>query len=348
MTYVLPAHTRVCLEFVLVVTVVLTPVLAHAGFFGTIQNWFGPAMSAATHADVTVTLDYHDQGYLKSVLNSDLSAARGGGEIFINEGVLVATGPAGADDIATTGITNGEIRVHVVRPADTLSEIAEMYNVTANTILWANNLTRATSIQPGDTLIILPIAGVQHTVVSGDTLSSIAKKYEGDEDEILAYNQLASASDLQVGEDIVVPGGRIKAAPAQPQRTASAARPVQTSGSVSVSGGLTHPAPGTVRTQGLHGYNAVDFGGPIGTPIRAAAAGEVIVSRNSGWNGGYGNYIVIRHPNGVQTLYAHNNQNFVGVGEYVSAGQTIAAMGNTGRSTGPHLHFEVRGGTNPF
>lgn len=287
-------------------------------------------------------------GILRPYTNPDPSASLGGGEPYVTEGALVATGPVGADQIATSRLTNGEINVYTVREGDSLSQIAEMYGVTSNTILWANNLPRATAIRPGDTLIILPIAGVQHRVVSGDTISAIAKRYDGDVDEILAYNQLSGSSDLVVGQTVVVPGGQIQAAPAPAARVAHAAQPTRTSGSVSVSGGLSHPLPGSVRTQGLHGFNAVDFGAPVGTPIRAAAAGEVIVSRNSGWNGGYGNYIVIRHPNGVQTLYAHNSQNTVGVGEYVRAGQTIGLVGNTGRSTGPHLHFEVRGGTNPF
>jgi murein DD-endopeptidase MepM/ murein hydrolase activator NlpD len=72
------------------------------------------------------------------------------------------------------------------------------------------------------------------------------------------------------------------------------------------------------------------------------------VSKSSGWNGGYGQYVVIKHANGTQTLYAHLSSNAVGVGDVVAAGETIGALGNTGKSTGPHLHFEVRGGRNPF
>lgn len=284
---------------------------------------------------------------LQSDTMTDAESARGGGDLFVSNGALVATGPAGEDEIATTRLTNGEISVYTVRPGDSLSQIAEMFSVTTNTILWANDISDPTTIQPGDTLVILPIVGVQHTVKDGDTLQSIAKKYEGDTEEILAYNQLDSAEQLQVGDQVVIPGGRIESAPA-PQQMAAAPQPVSASGSVSSGNGFSHPAPGTVRTQGIHGYNAVDFGGAVGTPILAAAAGEVIVSKPSGWNGGYGTYIVIRHPNGSQTLYAHNSQNYVGVGEYVSAGQTIGAMGNTGRSTGSHLHFEVRGASNPF
>jgi murein DD-endopeptidase MepM/ murein hydrolase activator NlpD len=103
-----------------------------------------------------------------------------------------------------------------------------------------------------------------------------------------------------------------------------------------------------MRTQGIHGYNAVDLAAAHASPVRAAAAGEVIVSKSSGWNGGYGNYIVVRHGNGTQTLYAHLSSNVVGVGAFVAAGERIGYMGSTGRSTGTHLHFEVRGATNPF
>ena len=82
--------------------------------------------------------------------------------------------------------------------------------------------------------------------------------------------------------------------------------------------------------------------------IRAAAAGEVLISKGSGWNGGYGSYIVIKHTNGTQTLYAHTSANYVSAGQSVSQGESIGAVGSTGQSTGPHLHFEVRGSANPF
>lgn len=306
-------------------------------------------MGTTTEADAsTSSVASVPSAVLQNDTVSDNNTARGGGDIFVSNGALLATGPAGEDEIATTRLTNGEISVYTVRPGDSLSQIAEMYSVTANTILWANDISDPATIQPGDTLVILPIVGVQHTITDGDTLQSITKKYEGDEEEILAYNQLDSAEELTVGEQIVIPGGRIESAPAKSSSVAAAPQPVSQSGSVSSGNGFSHPAPGTVRTQGIHGYNAVDFGGSIGTPILAAAAGEVIVSKPSGWNGGYGTYIVIRHPNGTQTLYAHNNQNYVGVGEYVTAGQTIGTIGNSGRSTGPHVHFEVRGATNPF
>jgi murein DD-endopeptidase MepM/ murein hydrolase activator NlpD len=105
---------------------------------------------------------------------------------------------------------------------------------------------------------------------------------------------------------------------------------------------------GGVKTQGIHGHNAVDLANKLNTPIVAAAAGTVIVAKQGGWNGGYGNYVVIDHHNGVQTLYAHMNSLNTTVGSDVTQGQVIGFMGETGDATGVHVHFEVRGAVNPF
>jgi murein DD-endopeptidase MepM/ murein hydrolase activator NlpD len=105
---------------------------------------------------------------------------------------------------------------------------------------------------------------------------------------------------------------------------------------------------GGVKTQGLHGYNGIDIGAAAGTSIVAAAPGTVIIARSGGWNGGYGSYVVVQHGNGTQTLYAHASSVLVSQGQQVTQGQAIARVGATGRATGNHLHFEVRGAKNPF
>ncbi|HEU5114585.1 MAG TPA: M23 family metallopeptidase, partial [Candidatus Paceibacterota bacterium] len=87
---------------------------------------------------------------------------------------------------------------------------------------------------------------------------------------------------------------------------------------------------------------------PIGTPIHAAASGVVIIARSGGYNGGYGSYVVISHPNGTQTLYAHMSKVIAHQGDAVEQGDLIGLVGSTGKSTGPHVHFEVRGAVNPF
>jgi LysM repeat protein len=332
---------RVVLEYATVMLIIVIPFSVQAGIFGKAKDSASNLNSLEGLSLSSLPIDIQ---VLSAQQNPNPLGARGGAEVLVNEGALVSSGPIGEDIIASSKASSGEISVYTVRENDTLSHIAEMYGVTVNTILWANDLTRSSSIKEGQTLIILPIVGVRHIVKKSDTISSIAKKYDGDVDEILSYNELVLEDDLVIGSVIVIPGGAMHTAPAA-TKTAS---PTRTTGSNAGGSWLSHPVPGAVKTQGIHGYNAVDLAAGAGTSIRAAAAGEVIVSKSSGWNGGYGQYIVIKHSNGAQTLYAHLSRNDVGVGAYVSAGEVIAGMGNTGRSTGTHLHFEVRGASNPF
>ena len=257
------------------------------------------------------------------------------------------TGPSGTiADISSTTPPD-RISLYEVRPGDTLSEIAGMFGVSVNTIIWANNLTSARDVHPGDLLLILPVSGTQRTVVKGDTLKSIAKKYGADANEIAQYNGLDSSAPLAVGSTIIIPGGEI-ASPA-PSTAAPSREPYLGGGGPAQLGYYSNPLPGGVITQGIHGWDAVDIGSARGTPVRAAANGIVIVARNGGgWNGGYGNYVVITHENGTQTLYSHMKNTIVSLGQSVSSGQVIGYVGMTGHTTGPHLHFEVRGAANPF
>ncbi len=316
----------------------------HAGLFSAI---FPHEITEAQKDEPVVLVSAQTAPLLKAALNADPNPVRGGGDVLVEEGALVPDGEISLKEKKVNTLTaNGEISVYVVREGDTLSQIAEMYDVSAKTILWANNIASASTIKPGDALVILPITGVRHVVKKGDTIASIAKKYSGDAEEILSYNQLATASDIHVGDTVLIPDGTIIAP--QPAKTVA---PKKTTGVASTGNGsasFTHPLPGSVRTQGIHGYNGVDLAAGVGTPILAAAGGEVIVAKGSGWNGGYGNYVVIKHPNGTQTLYAHMSSTAISSGAQVSGGEVIGYVGNTGRSTGSHLHFEVRGAKNPF
>lgn len=332
----------------------------HAGFFASLVSVFEHT-SEPYIASEKRTDNPQDIALLKAALHTDPNPAKGGGDVLVEDGALVSDGANGeSDGTVNTRTANGEISVYIVRPADTLSQIAEMFGVSENTILWANDITDADLIQPGDSLVILPITGIQHVVKEDETLALIAKKYGEEEEDvdavvadIIAYNQLSSATDISVGDTIVIPGGVVEAAAPAPSsgpapvHTSGGSAPVVTGGG---SSGYVDPLPSGVCTQGIHGYNGVDMGAPLGTPVRAAADGTVIVAKaNGGWNGGYGNYVVVKHANGTQTLYAHLSSVSVGIGDRVSGGATtIGGVGNTGRSTGYHLHFEVRGARNPY
>ena len=268
---------------------------------------------------------------------------------------MADAGPAGTIADIQDNPSNDQISLYVVRPGDSLADIANMYDVSVNTIIWANDLKSSKDIHVGDTLIILPVSGLKHTIAKGETLASLAKKYGADANEIAQFNGLADDAALDVGSAVIIPGGELAAAPVvvKPSGGKSGSKilpePLHGAGGPSLPGFFTNPLPGAILTQGLHGNNAVDLGKPTGTPILAAADGTVIVSKSNGaWNGGYGSYVVISHGNGTQTLYAHMSRDVAYAGESVSQGQVIGYVGRTGEATGPHLHFEIRGAKNPF
>ena len=266
----------------------------------------------------------------------------GGAEIAIVDSVALESSRGESEVFVDLGKSGtGQISVYVVRKGDTLSEIAEMFGVSTNTIVWANNI-KASSIKEGQELVILPISGVRHVVKSGDTVKSLATKYKADFDEILSYNGLAANAKIKPGDIVVIPDGVISATQTSLAKTSGLQTyPVY-------SGFYLRPIVGGRKTQGIHGNNGVDLAAPTGVPILASADGKVIVSRAGGYNGGYGTYVVISHANGTQTLYAHMSKDNVSVGQSVEQGQVIGTVGSTGKSTGPHVHFEVRGAKNPF
>jgi murein DD-endopeptidase MepM/ murein hydrolase activator NlpD len=326
---------------------------------------------------------------LQPAMNIDPAPATGGGGITIvdDSALMPEEGPSGTiADIEKP--KNGTITTYVVQPGDTLSGIAQTFNITTGTVLAANDLSRSAVIQPGEQLIILPITSIPYTVKKGDTIESIAKAFNGDVTEIESQNNVDDTS-ISVGQTILIPNGEASVSPAsassahassgakpKPKPKSSskvlkgssaacgdtvpdADNPAEPSHDVGPEGTCTQIAyyiaplqPGTyIQTQGIHGYNAVDLApyGGSGAPIMAAATGDVIVARAGGWNGGYGSYVVINHANGSQTLYAHMSKVAAYDGEHVVQGQVIGYVGATGNATGPHVHFEIRDGIrNPF
>lgn len=275
---------------------------------------------------------------------------------IVSDSALVAgAGPAGTlADVASTTPSSDQIAVYVVRPGDTLADVARMFSVSVNTIVWANDLGSSRTLKAGQTLVILPVSGVEHTVVKGDTLKSLAKKFGADADEIAEYNGLDADAPLAIGTSIIVPGGELATVAPAPTKKSTTSKgvayePYLGGGGAAINGYFINPLSAGRITQTLHGWNGVDIGAPSGTAVRAAADGTVIVAKaNKAWNGGYGNYIVVSHANGTQTLYSHLSQVIITPGVPVSQGQVIGYVGSTGLSTGPHLHFEVRGAANPL
>lgn len=243
------------------------------------------------------------------------------------------------------------ISVYVVRKGDSLSQIADMFGVSSNTILWANDMKKGEALKEGDVLFILPISGLEHTVTKGQTLAGIAKLYKADAGDIASYNNIPTDAELAVGDQLIIPNAEkaeendkpVKNLPASVAKDQKyyAAHPTQ-----NLAGYYINPVPGARKSQGIHDKNAVDLATPTGTPIHAAASGRVTLAR-MGYNGGFGNLVIIKHANGTETLYAHQSSIATTTGANVTQGQVIGYVGSTGRSTGPHLHFEVHGARNP-
>lgn len=296
------------------------------------------------------TSDFNIQNsqMLESFLNTDATGSMGGGDIAIinNNSLLPDSGPMGTMADVEEGFNNDQISVYIVRSGDSLSQIASMFNVSVNTIVWSNEIGKDGKIIPGQTLTILPISGVKYEIKKGDTLKGIAKKLNGDIDEIIKYNDLSMGDKLIEGQIIIVPNGEIVPAPQSKKDTKI--NPYRGGGGQYYAGYYNRPILGGYKSQGLHGYNGVDFADSCSSPVMASAGGDVVISREGGWNGGYGNYIVISHNNGTQTLYSHLLSNAVSSGWHIAQGQVIGYIGSTGKSTGCHLHFEVRGAKNPF
>lgn len=267
---------------------------------------------------------------------------------------LVAGGGAVQKPIIINGFLGGNVvRVGVleytVEPGDSLGSIAEDFNVNVSTILWENNLTLRSIIRPGDTLRILPINGIGHTVKKGDNVKKIASRYGGKPEEIIAFNHLKeNGSDLRAGEKIIIPNGvkprEVVVARVNYARQISVALPPPSRAAPSASGFIWPTAARSITQYFGWRHNGLDISGHWQTPVYAAKAGIVSIAR-CGWNGGYGCYVVVDHGNGLSTLYGHNSRNLVSPGEAVETGQTIALMGNSGNVrglTGIHVHFEVR------
>ncbi len=237
------------------------------------------------------------------------------------------------------------IITYTVQAGDTVQSIAAMYGLDPTTILWSNPAVEDAPdlLRIGQEVIILPIDGVYHTVGESDTLASIADKYDADLAAIIAceYNGLQGPDyAITPGMRLIVPGG---SKPYVPRVVTSYTGPVPEG--VQGSGLFQWPVLGRISQDYWYGHRAIDIAAPTGTAVVAADDGFVSFA---GWTDvGYGYLVVIDHANGFSTYYAHLSAFYVSAGQAVSRGQVIAAVGSTGHSTGPHLHFEIRYGGVP-
>lgn len=262
---------------------------------------------------------------------------------FITDGTAIGLSAPLTDVLS---VRNG-IKKYRVKSGDTLSSVAAQFGVSLDTLKWANPEIKNHALKINDELLILPVSGILYETKDGDTLEMVANRYRISSDLIKEYNtdyQKLFEKPMQL---VVLPNAKLLSNVDYVNRYVQGLPDLKTYFSL--------PAKGWNWGE-LHEYNAVDIADSCGKPIYAAAEGLVIIDDKlgegaSGWNDGYGTFILIEHPNGTRTRYAHNFKNLVKPGDYVSQGQEIALIGNTGNTkgtTGCHLHFEIYGARNPF
>ena len=341
--------SHIVLLLVIFVTVLL-PSFAYAGTFAVFTEKWKARFVAEKAPDEQTLATSQTIALLRPVIIDGATSSGSNEEQTKDQNALQAV--SGPLRVSTEDIdfpTTDTISVYEVKKGDTIQDVAKLFDVSVNTIMWANNL-KSRTISKGDTLVILPITGIKHTVKKGDTIESLAKKYKADEIDIASYNGLSVDATLAIGDIVIVPDGEIEVIQPPKPRVPKTKKPriLDTYTYTTPGGFLIRPISGGRKSQGIHGHNGIDLAGTPGTPVMASADGRVIVSKIGGYNGGYGNMIIISHDNGIQTVYAHLRSGNVSVGESVAQGQVLGELGNTGKSSGPHLHFEVRGAKNPF
>jgi murein DD-endopeptidase MepM/ murein hydrolase activator NlpD len=237
--------------------------------------------------------------------------------------------------------SSGELSVHAVKAleiiqykvmkGDSLSSIAKKFGINIDTIISYNNIKTVRSIVPDLALRIPSSNGIKHMVKTGDCLSCIAAKYKTPLNNILDYNDITSDT-IKIGASLFIPGARMSKAELNKVLGTLFVWPVK--GLISSPYGYrVHPID---STKSFH--NGLDISGTKGTPIKAAMAGKVA---KIGINFLYGNYVIISHDDGFQTLYGHLSGVSCKEGKYIEQGSEVGKMGNTGYSTGDHLHFSI-------
>ncbi|MFA5828532.1 MAG: M23 family metallopeptidase [Candidatus Shapirobacteria bacterium] len=258
--------------------------------------------------------------------------------------LIMAADEIGGAETQISSLPKGETTEYRVEEGDTISAIAVKFGVSIDTIMWENNLKSVDQIKPKQILKILPVTGMRYKVTRGETIYSIAKKLQVDAQNIIDYPFNTFSNDetfaLYAGQELIVPDG-IKPKEVVIDQARYVARTVAPIPGVQGEGNFMWPTAGRISQRSSWYHTAVDIASKDGPNIQAAQGGTVVTA---GWNaGGYGNYVIIDHGNGYKTLYAHllSNSLVVQAGQRVVQGQKLGVMGSTGRSTGPHLHFEV-------
>jgi murein DD-endopeptidase MepM/ murein hydrolase activator NlpD len=247
------------------------------------------------------------------------------------------TPPEPMKPISTSSVVS--MRLYSVQKNDNLWEIANDHDIDLYTLLSANKIKNPHLLHQGQKLRIPTQRGVLHKVEKNETLEEVAIQYDITLQSIIDANGIEDPDSVQIGTELFAPSARIPKklrTHLLPERKKTSTRFIMPAQG-RISGGYGYRTHPVLRRRKLH--QGIDIVGRYGSPVKAAMAGKV---RYSDWMGSYGKLVIIEHDNGFETRYAHNSRLKAKNGDVVRQGQVIALIGKTGRTTGTHLHFEIR------
>lgn len=366
----LKSYTIKAYGFALIIPLIASvPTTANAGFFSDFVASVVGSKVQAVDTNNDFSPNSQNVPFLETSINPDMKSVNDNAISITDEGVLLPDDMQGTDSETNSYISSSDkITTYTVKKGDTIGAVALKFGISKNTIIYANTDIKNNALKVGQILTILPVDGVPYTVKKGDTVSSIAKAHKADAKDISEYNDITD-KNLKIGDKIIVPGGTIVKKVEAPRPVVKEdktqievgvnlavgekiqANPEQISEGNGITGGYIWPFPKGVGrvSQKLHDDNAYDFAAPKGTPIYAIQDGKVLIADGSGYNGGYGLYVVVDFDDGAQAIFGHMSKVAASVGETVKKGDVIGYVGSTGRSTGNHVHIGYRGGKpNPY
>jgi len=370
LTLTISRNRRYYLHSIVLVTIIVATLLAAwPGSRAIIQGNsvaqvpFSPSKQVSTNS-------YRD-GYLRATALINTDAGLGSADVVAasaspqtppveEQGQTADTRAAAVAAVEAAPEPEPAYLTYIVQQGDTAASIAARHGLQLESLLWNNPELRTDPnfLYVGEELTIPSRDGILYTVQLGDTLLDIADVYQADVESIvgLSGNQLGDADSVLDGAVLLLPGAVPPPPPppaVTPEPFFAAAAPDEGYGGDSAAaagavysgfmwpvGGSLNDYFGAPRGGGTY-HSGLDVGADSGTPIAAAAGGQVVLA-SSGY--GYGNYVIVRHDNGYETLYAHLTEIYVVQGQWVAQGEAVGTVGSTGWATGPHLHFEVRVG----
>lgn len=346
-----PSIIKVCFSVFLYSIVFAFPVQSEASFFGNfVSKVLGVETEASSEMDTVVIHNSQTVPLLESSVNPDI---KNSSEVFIvpivEEGSLLSVGGGlDADIDLTSSASSLKIVSYTVKKGDTIDGIAKKFK-TSRAALFASNidLKKTSTLKVGQVLTVVPVKeGTEKAEKPAPTQNTKVLVKE-EPKKIPKTENIVIAKEKSIAEVALVEDSSTEEEKQDPSSEVIVAeKPVGT-----VEGGYIWPFPAGVGriSQGLHSDMAYDFAAPTGTPLYAIQDGTVLIARNSGYNGGYGLYVVIDFTDGRQAILAHLSKVSVKAGDVVKRGQVIGLVGSTGKSTGPHVHIGFHGElSNPY